>query len=201
MLSYIKDFYSFKMFESEDISDLQDKWNFHSIPDENNNYRSSQMPLHILPKILKKNQIKAIIRLNWNGNDGRHYDNQDPVDIEDEKKLAESNGVDFHKLSSDDPEDQNAINQFLKGGNCLVHCAHGADRTGGAVGGYLKTVKPNKNLLTTGQIWDYTTKYNNWNSILNEDPKNFKEDYYLGQAKKFGVKDLDHAIKLAKKYK
>lgn len=145
--------------------------------------------------------VKKVIRLNWDGNDGKHFKSQKSVSIDDEKKALERVGITFFKLSSGDGSDQKKINDLLKDGNCLVHCAHGADRTGGAIGAYLYSESPNPDILTTDQIWHYTTQHNDWNSILNQNPEDFKKRYYLGQAKKFGVEDLDHAIKLAKKHK
>jgi hypothetical protein len=193
--------FSFRQFRlNESLEDLSKKYNFHPVPDGNNNYRSAQMPLDVFPNVCKENGITTVLRLNFGGRDGRHTEDQKEVTIEGEKKICEENGILFLKMKSDDPLDQEIMNKFLKKGNCLVHCAHGADRTGGAIGGYLFIEHPADDLTTTDQIWKYTTKYNNWNKILNDNPKDFNEDYYLAQAQKFGVKDLDHAIKLAQKY-
>lgn len=197
-MDYLFSFRQFRLNESRE--DLINQYNLHAVPGENNNFRSAQMPLDVFPNVCKENDITTILRLNFGGKDGRHTDDQEEVSIEDEKKTCEENGILFLKMKSDDLKDQEIINKFLSRGNCLVHCAHGADRTGGAIGGYLFIEKPVDDLITTDQIWKYTTKYNNWNKILNVNPKDFSQDYYLAQARKFGVKDLDHAIKLAQKY-
>jgi protein tyrosine/serine phosphatase len=194
-------FFSFSQFiinESEKF--LIDQYNFHPVPGGNNNYRSAQIPVNDFPKVCKDNGITTVLRLNFGGLDGRHTEDQSSVSIEEEKKVCEKSQILFLKMNSNDPSDQEIMNKFLKRGNCLIHCAHGADRTGGAIGGYLFTEKPAEDLTTTDEIWKYTTQYNKWNKILNDNPKDFKEDYYLAQAQKFGVKDLDHAIKLAQKY-
>lgn len=175
-------------------------YNFHQIPDGRNNYRSAQLPLNVFPKVCKDNQIKTILRLNWDGGDGKHLEGQKPVSIEEEKRMCEELGIEFMKLSSDDDYDQQIVCKKLREGNTLVHCAHGADRTGGAVGGYFFSEGNFDGLRSTEQIWDYSNQYNKWNDILNKDPNEFKKDYYLGQAKKFGVVDLNHAMKLAKRH-
>jgi hypothetical protein len=51
----------------------------------------------------------------------------------------------------------------LDKGNTLIHCAHGADRTGGIVGGYLKTRGYMTNL---DELWNYTTQYNGWMRMI-----------------------------------
>lgn len=181
-----------------DVDDktLKNEFNFHLIPDGNNNYRSAQIPVKIneknyLPEVIDKYGIKTIIRLNGDGGDSRHRSTHPNTSIQDEKELAESKGVKFYKLSS--TRDQDKVNSLLAEGNVLIHCAHGADRTGGNVGGYLKEI----GFGDTDKIWSYTTQYNGWNKMVKNNPNGFKSGGYLRQAQKFGVKDLEHAKKLA----
>ena len=191
------DFQSFSVLESYLGVDIEKEFNFHKIPDNKNNYRCAQLPIDLCPIVWKDHGIDKVIRLNWDGEDGKHHENQTPVSISDERDAAINLGIDFYKLSSDDLADQEKINSLLSSGNCLVHCAHGADRTGGAVGGYLFKKKPNSSFSDTEQIWKYSNQYNGWNKMVQSDPDKFDDKCYLGQAKKFGVKDMDHALKLS----
>ena len=50
---------------------------------------------------------------------------------------------------------------------------------------------------STEDIWKYTTQYNSWNKMVKNNPNSFVNGGFLRQAQKFGVKDLDHAKKLA----
>lgn len=183
-----------------DINDntLKNEFNFHLIPDGKNNYRSAQIPVTIkgkdyLGEVLDKYKIKTIIRFNGDGGDSKHFSTHPETSIEKEKELADSRGVKFYKLSS--TKDQDRVNSLLSQGNVLIHCAHGADRTGGNVGGYLYSI----GYGDTENIWKYTTKYNGWNRMVKNNPKGFESGGYLRQAKKFGVKDIEHAKKLADK--
>lgn len=176
---------------------LEGEFNFHEIPDGKNNYRSGQIPIEIngkqfLGEIIDKYGIKTIIRFNGDGDDSRRTSAHPSTSIAEEKKLAENKGVDFYTLSSRD--DQEKVNELLDQGNVLIHCRHGQDRTGGNVGGYLYS----KGWGNTKQIWDYTTKLNGWNRMVLNSPESFDKGGFLHQAKKFGVKDLEHAKKLAK---
>ena len=178
---------------------LSKKYNVHIIPDNliksKPNYRSAQMPLKDLKTFIEKYGIKNIIRLNGDGGDSRHTKADPMTSIEEEKSLAKSMGVNFQKLSS--TRDQDNVNRILSSGNTLIHCAHGADRTGGNVGGYFYTKKVNPNLDSTDEIWDYTTKYNGWNKMVRNNPGGFSSGGYLKQAQKFGVRDIDQAKSLA----
>jgi hypothetical protein len=49
--------------------DLKSKYNFHQIPDGKNNFRSAQLPAEELAAVIKKYNIKNVIRLNGDGND------------------------------------------------------------------------------------------------------------------------------------
>jgi hypothetical protein len=180
-----------------DVKDdvLKNEFNFHKIPDDNNNYRSAQIPVSIngkdyLGTVIEKYNIKTVIRLNGDGVDSRHRSSHPMTPISSEKEVVESKGAKFYKLSS--TKDQDKVNSLLSQGNVLIHCAHGADRTGGNVGGYLY-----KKGLSTKDIWDYTTKYNSWESMIKNNPTGFETGGYLRQAKKFGVKDIDHAKELS----
>jgi hypothetical protein len=178
--------------------DISEEFNFHLVPDgRGTNYRGAQFPLDVMEQMYKKYKIKNVIRFNGDGNDGRHKKKYASVSIAEEEALAKKLGINFYKMSS--TRNQKEVNDLLKQGNTLVHCAHGADRTGGNVGGYLYSEKPNTQLQSTNQIWNYTTKYNGWNSMSLKSPKSFSEGGYLKQAQKFGVRDLQHAQELAKK--
>ena len=175
---------------------LTKEFNFHLIPDNKNNYRSAQLPIEyngkqVLSDVIDKYGIQTIIRFNGNNKDGRNKKSHPITSIEDERELAESKGVKFYKLSS--TRNQDKVNELLSKGNVLIHCAHGADRTGGNVGGYLYKI----GWGDTEKIWDYSTQYSSWKSLIKNNPSGFIKHGYLDQLMKFGVKDMKHATRLA----
>lgn len=182
-----------------DVSDtvLTNEFNFHLIPDgKGTNYRSAQIPVILngkdyLSKVIDDYKIKRIIRFNGDGRDSKHRSSHPETPISQERELAKSKGVEFFQLSA--TRDQDKVNSILGQGNTLIHCAHGADRTGGNVGGYLLDL----GWGDTKKIWDYTTQYNSWKSMIKNNPNTFVNGGYLTQAKKFGVKDLEHALNLS----
>jgi hypothetical protein len=187
---------SVQALESADVSEsvIKKPYNFHKIPAGNNNWRSAQIPLtengkEVFRPIIENYGIKTIIRLN--GNDD---DEPDELSVEDEKALADSMDVKFYRLSPTRKQDE--VNALLDQGNVLIHCAHGADRTGGNVGAWLQETLG----WDTDNVWKYTIQYNGWNNLALKRPGEFVRDGYLKQAQKFGVRDLGHAQELAKKY-
>ncbi len=151
-------------------------FNLEKIPDGLNNYRSAQIPVRFkqdgtlegpYPEIIKKYGIKTIIRMNGNGSDGRGSRKWPITAIETEKKMCEQLGCEFYFINAHEGYvDGNGYQGSLKKivpilskGNTLIHCAYGADRTGGHVGGYLKKM----GIITdVDKIWDYTVQFNNW---------------------------------------
>jgi len=160
--------------------------NLDQIPLGSNNWRSAQPTATQLAKFIIEKGIKSVIRFNGDGTD---TDNN--FSIDNEKAISTQNGAKFYKLSS--TKDQETVNSLLNSGNVLVHCHHGADRTGGNIGGWLYS----KGWGDTKKIWDYTTKYNGWNRMAINSPSAFSKGGYLYQATKFGVKDINHAQELA----
>jgi hypothetical protein len=155
----------------ESDPELQKKFNFHLIPDGKGNYRSAQFTEKELPYIIKKYNIKRIVRLNGDGRDSRHKSAYPETPKSKEKAICESLGCESYFMSSHSGYKQGQgyvksvqdIGAILDKGNTLIHCAHGADRTGGIVGGYLKTRGYMTNL---DQLWNYTTQYNGWQSMI-----------------------------------
>jgi hypothetical protein len=154
---------------SEDI--FKNKYNAHLIPDGLSNYRSAQMPVNVLENFIKKYNIKHIVRMNGDGVDGRHT-NTDPITtMASEEALCNKLGCDFHFINAHKGykegegyvESSDLINDVMKKGNVLIHCAHGADRTGAMVAAWLK--KSGKMTDLDG-LWAYTTQYNSWSSKL-----------------------------------
>ena len=160
--------------------------NLDQIPLGSNNWRSAQPTSTQLAKFIVEKGIKSVIRFNGNGGD---TDNN--FSIDDEKAVSIQNGAKFYKLSS--TNDQDTVNSLLNSGNVLIHCHHGADRTGGNIGGWLYS----KGWGDTKKIWNYTTQYNGWNRMAINSPSSFSKGGYLYQATKFGVKDINHAQELA----
>ena len=151
--------------------ELNKKYNFDILPDGKNNYRSAQLVEKDLAYVIKKYNIKHIIRMNADNADGKHLLKDKETTRDSEKRICESLGCDFNFINAHEGYKKgegyvgslNKITPILLQGNTLIHCAHGADRTGGMVGGYLKKtgVLTNKDAL-----WQYTTKYNSWNNLI-----------------------------------
>lgn len=156
-----------------EVSDaaLSDKYNFHLIPDGKGNYRSAQISAADLPYVIKKYGIKRIIRLNGDGNDGRHRSSHPITTQATEQALCGQNGCEYYRVSAHSGYVRNkgyttsikTANDILAKGNTLIHCAHGADRTGGLVGAWVKQ----QGVITDNEkLWSYTTQYNSWNSMI-----------------------------------
>jgi protein tyrosine/serine phosphatase len=147
------------------------KFNFHLIPDGKGNYRSAQFTANELPYIIKKYNIKRIIRHNGDGDDSKHRSSYPETSMAKEKSICEANGCEYnfvpshsgYKAGQGYSKSINDVSNILDKGNTLIHCAHGADRTGGIVGGYLK----NRGYMTNlDQLWQYTTQYNGWQRMI-----------------------------------
>ena len=167
--------------------------NLHQIPLGKNNFRSGELPLEVLKNTIKANKIKNIIRFNADGGDSKG------LSVAEEKKICESLGCNFFLLDAEN--DQSKVNSILDKGYTLIHCRNGMDRTGGNVGGWLYS----KGWGNTKKIWDYTTQYNHWEDELNKKrpcilcwDKDPSKGRRLVQARKFGVKSLEHALELMK---
>jgi hypothetical protein len=151
------------------VGNLEKNHNFYVIPGNQNNYRSAQMPVKFNSETnqyegdfvdaIKKYNIKRVIRMNADKGDNKRS-SFPAITTAVEKAMCESLGVEYIWINAHPPQKVNSkINDYLKKGNTLIHCLHGADRTGGHVGGYLFKsgimTDPNK-------IWEYTLKFNNW---------------------------------------
>lgn len=158
--------------EKED-AELSKKFNIHLIPDGMNNYRSAQITLDEYPAFLKKYGIKNVVRMNGDGDDSQHKSGYGRTSIAEEKKMCEKEGCNFHFINAHSGYKQgqgyvgslNKILPILAQGNTLVHCAHGADRTGYIVATHLqKSGKANDR----DTLWAYTTQYNGWQGKINK---------------------------------
>lgn len=159
--------------EVED-AELSKKFNFHLIPDGKNNFRSAQFTKEELPYIIKKYGIKNIIRLNGDGTDSQHKSSYGQTPKSEEERICNENGCKFYFVNAHDGYKAGegyigSINQvipILNEGNTLIHCAHGADRTGYLVATYLQK----ENVMTNkDDLWSYTTQFNRWQDMMNKD--------------------------------
>ena len=159
-----------KDIQPEDLKDFK----FAKIPGGQNNWRSAQITADILPSVIKKYGIKNIIRMS--GDDEKHRSKHTKTPKDTEKKICEENGCTYHYIDSHSgfkegkgyTQSIQKTSEVLNKGNTLIHCAHGADRTGGMVGAYLKN---NGYMTNKDELWKYTTQYNNWQDKL--DKNNF----------------------------
>jgi hypothetical protein len=173
-----------------EVSDpeLSRKFNFHLIPDGKNNYRSAQFTEKELPYIIKKYKIRRIIRLNKNDSDSKHKPYLPETSTYTEKEICENLGCIFYYINPHKGYINNlgytqsiyAVDIILKKGNTLIHCAHGADRTGGMVAAYLKK---NRIIPNVNELWNYTTQYNDWEKLI--DTGDFYKEGYDKYAEGF----------------
>lgn len=154
-----------------DVSDLKE-FKFNKIPGGTNNWRSAQITADVLPSVIKKYGIKNIVRMNGDDSDSRHKGSHSKTSRDTEKKICEENDCTYHfinshsgfKLGKGYTSSIQQTSNILNQGNTLIHCAHGADRTGGMVGAYLKN---NGYMTDKDELWKYTTQFNNWQDKIN----------------------------------
>ena len=155
-----------KDIQPEDLKDFK----FAKIPGGQNNWRSAQITADILPSVIKKYGIKNIIRMS--GDDEKHRSKHTKTPKDTERKICEENGCTYHyidshsgyKLGKGYTKSIQKTSEVLNKGNTLIHCAHGADRTGGMVGAYLKN---NGYMKDKDELWKYTTQFNSWQNLIN----------------------------------
>ena len=149
-------------------SDLN-KIKFYQIPNSTN-FRSGQPTLPQLAYILETYDIKHIVRMN--GNNETSPVGKTKVTWDEERKMAECYGVEFHFINAHKPrygekidgvnlgytKSMEEIQPYLEKGNTLIHCRNGSDRTGYQVAKYLQ----NRGMTDQQSLWDYTTNYNGW---------------------------------------
>ena len=141
-------------------------------------YRSGQPTLDQLAYIMKNYGIKNVIRLNAGSGHGAASNTDGKiVTTAAEREVVEKYGgklypveggkypfVDAHNPRYGDGDKGYTgtiaeVLPILDKGHTLIHCTHGADRTGYVVASYLKD---RKNWDDEQKLWDYTLKYNGW---------------------------------------
>jgi len=143
--------------------ELADKYNFDLIPGGKCNYRSKQISLADYPNIIKKYGIKNIIRMNAKESSG--------VEPNEEKEMCEKEGCTYTFINAHEGYQKGKgyvgtlkkALPILQKGNTLVHCTHGADRTGYVVASHLKDIGA---MTDKDELWQYTNKYNSWDSKI-----------------------------------
>lgn len=136
--------------------------NFDTVPGGNNVFRSSQPSISQLKNILTNYNINVVIRMNAEEGTG--------VSTSSEKQLVESMGKKYvwvnahlgYVKGKGYTKSLDTLQPYLHKGNVLIHCAHGADRTGYQVAKYIQ----DKLGWTRQELWYYTIKYNNWGRLI-----------------------------------
>lgn len=135
--------------------------NFAEIPGGKGNYRTDQPTIEEFKYIFNKfPKIKNVIRMNGEEGTG--------VTIDAEKQFVESTGRNFifasaHKGYQPGKGYTGSINNmvpYLIDGDTLIHCTHGADRTGYIVAKYLQDIGFRN--WSKEDLWEYTISYNTW---------------------------------------
>jgi len=152
------------------------------IPDSvGSNWRSPQPTLGNLLWMKKTNKIKRILK--YNGNDEIGYDPHTKtisgtkgvcVGGDVEKEYAKRLGMEYQRTSAHKggqmgygyKKSVDHANKVLKQGNTLVHCTHGADRTGMIVGAWIKSKEGGKKITGCYALWKYATSFNSWKGYI-----------------------------------
>lgn len=151
--------------------------NFDKVPGDDNIYRTNQPSLKQLEKMITHYKIKRVIRMN-----AKEDTNVTP---DQERKLVESLGAEYYYVNAHKGykkgkgyvKSMEEVQPILKKGNVLIHCTHGADRTGYQVAKYLM----DKYGWSKRRLWDYTIKYNNWEKYIpngNQEYIKYLEGFY-----------------------
>ncbi len=111
-------------------------------------------------------KIKTVIRLN-----GDFEKDNGGVKIDDEKYLCEhqNDDVKFYEINFYSTDALNRIHNILMEGNTLIHCKHGYDRTGAAVGYHLRK--------DGYSLWDVVI-HNKWEDYRNKKSEKYLTDYW-----------------------
>ena len=140
--------------------------NFAEIPGGQGNFRCEQPTLKELAKVFEDYpDIERVVRMN--GDEGG-------LSQKDEKRYVDSTGREYIWFNAHNPRSaKNSYTlQFTPGyygavelglaelnkGNTLIHCTHGADRTGFIVAAYIKE----KLGWSNEKLWEYTVAFNGW---------------------------------------
>ena len=121
------------------------------IPGGLGNYRSKQLTLEQMDSLYASGMIEYSIRMNGDGKDSGG------VAIEDQKKICAKYDIRFEFVNLHGRGALNYIHEMLRGGKVHIHCKHGFDRTGGAVGYYLRRI---------GFNHSYVVRHNRWKNYL-----------------------------------
>ena len=143
-------------------------YNFHQIPGTTC-YRSAQLPANLFATAIQTYGIKRVVRMNGDGSDSGTA----KVSQTDEQTAVTAAGAAWeyqyaqsgYKWGQGYTTSANKIVPILQQGNALIHCAHGADRTGYIVAMLLK----NLGLETDkDKLWAYTVQFNSWDDYMND---------------------------------
>jgi len=182
---------------------LSKKFNFYSIPGGKGNYRSAQITMDDYPGIITKYGIKNIIRMNGDGHDSKHRGAYPETSRREEEEMCKKLGCTFNFINAHEGYlsgkgyvgSLKKILPILKKGNTLVHCAHGADRTGYVVASHLRDIGV---MVDKDKLWEYTTQYNGWQNMVNKG--NFFGTGYAKYADAFyPIQELKKKHKIIKK--
>jgi len=141
--------------------------NFFPIPDDNNNFRSGALRAEQMLYALETYDIKKIISFDEGGDNTLEMKNSEEekfIECYNKSKgtkvkwIKISAHIEPYKVGEGYVGTLNKVLPLIKDGNTLIHCTHGADRTGYVVAKHLKDVKGWSN----EQLWDYTIKFNSW---------------------------------------
>tara|TARA_A100001011_G_scaffold400092_1_gene512279 strand:+ start:2010 stop:3053 length:1044 start_codon:yes stop_codon:yes gene_type:complete len=133
-----------------------------------------------------ENGVTDFIRLSGDGSGDLIDDPQSGISItiDVQKRFVEGLGANFHRPSAHSgyrfgqgyTRSIQTCNSLLSGGNCLVHCRWGADRTGYIVAAFLKETGAMTDLE---ELWNYTIGFNRWQNKICENASNLGYSKYL----------------------
>jgi len=142
--------------------------NFHQIPDGKTNFRSGAPSAEQMLYLLQNNDIKNIVSFD-DGKGGIGMSNEEEEEfINCYNKINGTNikwtSTSAHKGGKYGKGYMGTLNNVLPiEDNTLIHCTHGADRTGYVVASHLKSLGLGGD---NEKLWNYTIKYNNWKNVI-----------------------------------
>lgn len=119
------------------------------IPGNLGNYRSKQLSVEQIDSLLATGQIERTVRMNSNS----QQDNGGVL-IHQEERICQKYDVKFEYINIHRRGAVEHINELLRSGKVWIHCKHGYDRSGAAIGYHLRKLGYPHSSVVEHNRWD-----------------------------------------------